>query len=209
MIAGVNEQRHIVEWLGRLKRAVPNPDKRPIDNATLDTFAELLARALPTAAFTGASLDIAVDGLQVWPIYRELKDLLTNWWRDHRPSSAPPLEYASEGSLDAMDRMWLDHWHKRIAEIGNLPDTPPGRDPAQHPRAKLASLVRAQSPAAWRIIAGQTYERGEPTEDEKERVAEILVGLVRVPEPEPPGRPKPRYLTEQEKALFAAAKSAQ
>lgn len=122
------------------------------------------ADTVPAGAYTSDSLHHVAGLHRFFPVYAEVRDALEAWWSCNRPrpSSAvtlPGIDIPEE--LTAADRGWVHFWHKRRGEIWAKDGTQGEQDAAL---AKLASLVRTESPKAWAVIRGP--EVGVPVASE-------------------------------------------
>ena len=146
-----HQLREVGRWLVRLMRQTERrPDER-IDAEGMADLAQFLAARIPVEAFTTQSLGAVLENHRWFPAAASILEVVGGWWRDLEPAAPDLVEGPGGVALDQMDRLWLAYWHKRRAEMAN---TPMRGDPAQHPVANLASLVRDRSPRAWSIIAG-------------------------------------------------------
>jgi len=118
-----------------------------------------LAETFPSGAFTLESLDFVTRGNEWFPAVAILSPRIAEWWNAHRPQSAPLIrgDVTLPAGWEPRDDNWLRYWHatvakRREAEIA-LGAKLATIHPTQHPVARLASLVREQSPLAYRVIA--------------------------------------------------------
>lgn len=155
MSADPKTLRIITGWLNGLAELTRHGSEGRPSDTKLALYATMLGQDFPPGAFTTASLQHAAVGHDFWPSYDAIRVKVSEWWRDNRPRSAPP--HALEGpvamgpdALDATDRAWLAYWHTRSAEIGQCTASRGARDMGLE---RVASLVRAQSPRAWELIA--------------------------------------------------------
>jgi len=164
----------IAKWLAKLAAISNLPADLSAKDLKLkfETEAQLLGAALPSGAFTDASLAHVAEGNPWFPPYDTIRARLAEWWRDHRPASAPMLadNRAKPSGWDKRDGEWLDFWHRRCREIGQISD--PGV--AEFQRTRLASLIRQMSPRAWTHIDGPQPGRGMPQERASEAVYRLL-----------------------------------
>ena len=159
MTADVLTLREIGRWLSRLDAITRRGTDETLADATLADLAVMLAAELPVAAFTTDSLAAVAKRSEWFPPFATLVVVLRDWWDDHAPVTRALPPPASPDRLSDMDRTWLAYWNKRQPEVAvqqarmnhaRLAEI----DPHQTPLAHLASLIRAQSPAAWSVISG-------------------------------------------------------
>jgi len=164
----------IAKWLAKLAAISNLPADLSAKDLKLkfETEAQLLGAALPSGAFTDASLAHVAEGNPWFPPYDTIRARLAEWWRDHRPASAPMIadDRAKPAGWDQRDGEWLDFWHRRGREIANL-DNPAL---AEFQRTRLASLIRQMSPRARIVIDGPQPGRDMSPERAQEAVERVL-----------------------------------
>jgi len=183
--------RHIAGWLASLSRLTRHTGEPPAKDV-LDDYARLLGRDFPPAAFSTDAMHAVLAGMEFWPSYDQLRARTADWWRDHKPASAPAAPGLER--LSPIEQAWVAFYRRRVSE---LPDDPRERDPdeatrVQTPRGNLASLVRSHAPRAWAAICGQDRPppRQAPTAEEIDAVTQTVAGLIR--SPDAPARAAPR-----------------
>ena len=158
----------IVGWLANLAKLTRHKQGRltPEDLADLKDeralYATMLAKDLPSGAFTADSLHAVAQGNAFFPAYDEIRSTVQAWWNDHRPHSAPRLSGPDDApGLSVMDASWLAHYRRRRVEIEDAPGYV-AMDRRASPHAfvctdmgRLESLIRRHSPAAWAVIVGK------------------------------------------------------
>ena len=144
--------RIITGWLNDLSRLVRHGEAKPTKDQ-IAVYATVLAKDFPSGAFNIDSLQFAAQDMTWWPEYAALRPLLASWWRDHKPAAAPLLRYEGQDQLSRVDQSWLEFYHKKSSAA---------QTPAE--RERLDSLLRQESPAAWKLIEGEKPQRAPPTE---------------------------------------------
>lgn len=144
--------RIIAGWLANLAEITRHgAEGKPTKNG-IATLATLLGLDFPSAAFTIASLQATAQGSEWFPAYDVIRQRVSDWWREHKPASAPalpaPAHMPQAADLTGMDRIWLNYFCKREAE-GFRPSTPDGR-PSN--RRHCLSLIRQESQAAYAVL---------------------------------------------------------
>jgi hypothetical protein len=181
----------VMRWLGRLADLMNQRTDQPVSAEGMRDIAELLARDLPSGAFTTESLHAVADAEEWFPRYPVIRRLVATHWEATKPRSACPPAAPGRG-MTAMDELWLKFWHTRQAELAGKPDpgwdSPDPRVRLKSMRGNLESLIRQQSPAAWAAISGRSEPvRPEPEQAEVEAVKAAVASLAAahagVPEP--------------------------
>ena len=120
------DHQHIRDWLKALGSLAACALTAKEFDARISAYVPLLATDFPRSAFGPASLAAIARQCKFFPAYAELCDLLSAWWREHRP---PPRDPALEGpetrtqaERSAMaEASWRDitagQVRERIAEI--------------------------------------------------------------------------------------------
>jgi hypothetical protein len=166
----------IKAWLVKLATLTTLPPEMKLRDVAdrIEAYATHLGAKLPRGAFTSESLAFAVAGEKWFPSAEGIYERAADWWREHKPASAPSLDALPENLPSGwveMDGHWRDFWFRRLPEIGALTD----RHQADFQRARLESLIRSQSPRAWSVISGEKWVHPEaPTAEQIERVAAII-----------------------------------
>ena len=197
----------IGQWLLALVELTLMPDTED-PQRKFDTYAEMLAADFPATAFTRDSLRACAADFDWFPSYSDLRKRLQSRWNEHRPSSAPVAEQPGAENLSPIDRMWLDHYWKRLPEVTAATEQRQWRDYAQSPKGNLESLVRSRSPAAWRVI------RGDEPRDRPADISGITASITQAfaapkPPEEPPQPPRgPRPVPLRPSHLEVARKAA-
>ena len=168
------------KWLLMVGAVTISPDASELD-AKITALTPFLADDFADGAFCRRSAAAVAAACKHFPAYAEAREALNVWARDNppQPSTAPQIAYDGPPPLAAMDSAWLAYWHRKLplamdreAKMG--PAALARMDPPQRPRALLASLIQSQSPRAWREISGDVPRRGEPTDAERETVADQM-----------------------------------
>jgi hypothetical protein len=135
----------ITSWLNDLSRLVRHGEEKPTRDQ-MAVYATMLAKDLPSGAFTEDSLHHVAQDMTWWPEFSSLRRTLVGWWNDHRPMKAPAItdQSASRTPLGYWDQRWLDYYNRRRIELLSN----------QRGLENLQSLVRGKSPLAWKIIEG-------------------------------------------------------
>lgn len=155
------------------------------DTLTKNKLAALslaLAEEWPSGAFTSASARHCAMGSDFFPGFDSLTKRIGEWWRDHKPQHAMLTGPSTGSRLTPEDQRWVDFWHARRPEVAaaDYEIRREGRwfDESQLPLARLASLIRTNSPRAWAEIAGAAPEEPrERTDAERAAVREIVANL--------------------------------
>ena len=145
----------VSKWLLGLSQVTSSAE--PISREKIAAMAALIGKDFPDAAFTLDSLGVVAACSPYWPAYAELSKRLGDWWRENRPPEQLILCDGRMDELTAEDKAWLAYWRanqrSRLIEEHQLMASAVCRvSPEQLPVAKLASLVRENSPRAWEII---------------------------------------------------------
>src|SRR4051794_10761656 len=98
--------RHIARWLTRLAVVTRQPADNPVTASTLDDYANILARDLPSSAFTTAPLHFVVAGEEWFPPVARIEKRVSEWWKKHRPPLAALT--APAGSPDDDRSSWSE-----------------------------------------------------------------------------------------------------
>jgi len=179
----------ITSWITRLADVTSHSDGKPSKD-TIATYATVLGQTYPSAAFNVESMAFASGRLEWFPPVSVAAKLINEWWNDHKPRSAPAIAatgaHAKPAGWEDMDTNWLNFWHKRDGEIGDLDD----RDAQHFKRSRLQSLVRQQSFRAAQWL-GFTPKPENPVSAEE--AAEIIARHRVRSIPKPPAQP-PRQL---------------
>jgi hypothetical protein len=146
-------------WFSKLAAAAGRAGvSEDVANAEAKTMVPLLAEDFSSWAFCSQSLHAVAEkvGRNQW-CYAEIKKALSGWCNDNRPLT--PINRLSDARVERLgelDRCWLAYYRRRWPEV----EAEERRirvggwtDPAQLPCARLKSLVRSRSPAAWEIIS--------------------------------------------------------
>jgi hypothetical protein len=145
--------RVITSWLRGLAH-LTRSDRA--DDEAIALMAAMLEPEFASSAFNQRTLRAVAAGTEFWPSFAELSRLLREWLADQAPPALPPPDPAG-GGLRPEDQAWLDHWNKTraalLARDDEIRRSGKFSDPAQLPLARLASLIRQQSPKAWALIA--------------------------------------------------------
>jgi hypothetical protein len=156
-----SELKIIAGWISSLADVTRHPAEQRPTREALGTYATLLSADFPSSAFTSDSLRACATGNDWFPSYDAIRRGVGDWWREHRPAPLVALTDERLQHLDEMDRLWVGYYWRRCQE---------GCD-----RKHVLSLVRQQSPAAYREITGDTEApRTGPTEAEIQRVRETV-----------------------------------
>ena len=140
----------IAAWLTQLSAVVRHNAERPT-KAQVALYATLLAAEMPSGAFTPASLAAVAAEMSWWPDHASLRRAVLAWWNDHKPACAPRLTGPGHVALDPVEAGWVAFWHRRRGEI-EAPGYLPRLATPRADLARLASLIRWQSPRAWQAI---------------------------------------------------------
>lgn len=167
-------------WLSRLAGFTKAPNDKAMTKETMADLAIMLGKEFPSPAFTSDSLQAIAGDIEWFPAYATLRAAVAIWWAEHRPQQRRIAGPPGVEDLPKMDQLWFAFYHKRIGEIeggrldanGVKVDAFAGRGNSADARRNLASLVRKNSPAAWKIISGSDDTRREPTDADREAVAE-------------------------------------
>jgi hypothetical protein len=157
--------RIILSWLNNLSRLVRHTEEKPTKDQ-LGVYSVMLAKDLPSGAFTEESLHHVAQGMTFWPDYDSVRKKALAWWRDHKPAAAPALadEREARTRLSYWDQRWLDYYNKRRPELS-------GNEPGLR---NLQSLVRDKSPLAWRIIEGDPLPSEWPGADQVDALCQTI-----------------------------------
>ena len=176
-------EKAIATWLLRLKGQTREGKER-ITAKGLGDMARMLAVDFPPEAFCQESLHAvsaaAPDG---WfpGAYAVMNRLLGHWWAANKPASADANWPPGINGLARAPAIgsWFRRYHTerpaaeaiddaRIRRLGAFTDPPyetvyaPRTDRANSAVARLASMVRRYSPAAWGLISGGDGATREP-----------------------------------------------
>jgi hypothetical protein len=169
------------EWLTRLaKLTTPNAERRV---GVIEAAAEMVAqlKEFPPRTFTEKSLTEIADEFETFPSVAKLRKSLFRI-RDAQLANARIGKGDETDILTAIDRAWFDYYQRerplRVETEERLGDRLGMIDPSQRPLALLASLVRRQSPQAWRLISGSAGAFVAPTEEDCERVRESAAAAI-------------------------------
>jgi hypothetical protein len=178
----------IAAWLARLARITKTPADSAMDAEKMTDLTTMLGKAFPSGAFTTASLEAVAANHPWFPAYADLRLEVEKWWGQNRPQVRKIAGPPGAEHLAPPDRLWFDFWHIRVGEIerghaedqaGRPLDPYSGWIKADRARANLASLLRKQSPAAWRIISGHDDTVAEKTDADRAAVAESVQAALR------------------------------
>ena len=188
--------RIITGWLNDLSRLVRHGEEKPTKEQ-MALYATMLAKDLPSGAFTSDSLHAAAVGMTWWPEYDALRVKAIAWWRDHKPFAAPLIPYEGQKKLSAEERRWLDFYHRRKGQI----------DVKDHREIeRLESLIRQEAPGAWKLIRGKELPDWQPTPG----YFQDLRGVIhQVAEAKPPESERTRQSTFTPEQLQAMRLTAQ
>ena len=132
-------------WLLSLSQLLRHDKEKPTKNQ-IALYATMLAKDLPSGAFTSESLHHVARDMQWWPEYSALSKALLPWWNEHKPAVAPVIAYEGAVQLSTLDSSWVSFYYQRIKEGGD--------------RRLLGSLIRSQSREAWNVITSSGGDRG-------------------------------------------------
>lgn len=186
-------ERQVNDWLALLGRLVASNMTPDEAMQRLRSYTPLLLARFDSRDFNAASREFVARNCKFFPSYGELCDLLDKW---PRPIEKPAVTTSVDAGLDAMDRSWIEFWHRRRAEIFAMQSGWKwgSRDADL---ANVESLIRQQSLKAWRqLFAPQHAEHQPPSEREMGYVASVVAPFrdgshrERGHAPEPP---KPSY----------------
>lgn len=191
--------RQVSDWLTALARLVASNMTPQEAGERLRAYVPELVARFDSRDFNGASREFVARSCRFFPSYGELCELLDKWPRPvETPKHAPP----EAADLNAMDRAWVEFWHRRRAEIyAQQNGFKWGSREAD--LENVASLIRAQSLKAWAAINGVPEAiPAAPSEREVAYVARALrpepVYAEKSAElPPEPNRPKPAYLSPE------------
>ena len=128
--------RVIAGWLANLADLVRHGEARP-DKDQVALYVTMLAEELLAGAFTPASLRHVAGAMVWWPAYADLVRQLNEWWRDHKPPTAPMIgcDSGPAAALTGMDAHWLAYYQRRLAGLTGDPLTAERRAKPRQPRA--------------------------------------------------------------------------
>ena len=189
-VPDVATRRIIAAWIANLakitrhKQGKLNDDELAALKEERAIYAELLAKDLPSGAFTLDSLHAVVQGHSYFPPYDEIRSRVQAWWNENRPASAPRLQGPDGARLSVEDASWLAFYTKRRKEILDKPGSMNLPDPHREPLAyaatdlgRLDSFVRRHSPGAWKIICGPSASEDEFAPQEAEPKPDALADM--------------------------------
>lgn len=159
----VRDQTPAEKWLSRLAVITSPGNGEAVTLGAIATMGTLIGLDFPPDAFTIESLAAVAAESAFWPSYADLGKRLGAWWREHKPAGPVQISDDRVRRLSEADQAWLAYWRKHrdqrwqeqrrmIATLGDQ------LSPEQLPMAKLRSLVRGNSPAAWALIESDEFE---------------------------------------------------
>jgi hypothetical protein len=94
----ITDIRVVAAWLADLANVTAGAAMLSDIKPRIGGLASLLAENYPADAFCRASLEHAARECKFFPSYAELCDILSPWWKEHRPT---PLAIAGDQSASA------------------------------------------------------------------------------------------------------------
>src|SRR5215472_9384616 len=108
----MTDHRRIAGWLNDLATITAGTAPLADAKAKIAALSALLIDEFPEAAFCKQSLVHVAASCKFFPTFSELRDALTAWWRENKPTKAiegPQSEWTDD------ERNYLAAWHRRRA----------------------------------------------------------------------------------------------
>ena len=193
----------IRKWLDALAH-VTTGGSGGVSAERVASMASLLAQdAMPSGAYTSRSLHHVAGLHGFFPAYVEVRDAVAGWWEANRPAIAPALAGPDHDGLTAVDRDWVNFYHKRRAETLD-PSYRPRRGSVARDLANTLSLLRSQSYPAWAHVTNASKSESVTHPDNVTRAkaaasvaqVELILGQIAKKEAESTPSPTGQVSTE-------------
>lgn len=195
-------ERQVADWLLALAPLVAATMPANEARERVKAYVPELVARFDSRDFDASSREFVARNCRFFPSYGELCELLDKW---PRPAEKPQHTGPEAADLTAMDRSWIEFWHRRRAELFAKQDGFKWGS-READLENLASLIRAQSRKAWAVISGvPEVEQAPPSERELAYVASVVRPMAKAISTHEE-RPRPAYLRPE--VLAQARKTA-
>ena len=165
------------KFMSALSRLVA-PERAPEALEMLEPMLKLL-RDVPDRAWSSRSCLEAVATVRARgvPSFAEVRKAISQWIAEH---ATPRTDGEAErAGLSGADALWFRFYQRRRAEAAaadehRIERWGPFEDPAWSAMQRLCSLVRQQSPDAWRVISGSDGAAPVVSDEARAAMAEVM-----------------------------------